>query len=107
MEARPWESFVSARVGLVRSLSPQARGDEEPEPPYLFTATLSNFDFRALDKQDRLAAGKGRTREAAMSAAIGEALERYCAYHWDPQDLPARWEQLPCGGVADRVRPLL
>lgn len=101
MAARPWEAFVSAKVGLVRSMSPQARGDEEPEPPYLYTATLSNFDFRVADKQDRLAAGKGRTREAAMSAAIGEALERYCANHWDPRKaFLARWEQLQIPAVS-------
>ena len=82
--ARPWEELVSTKVGLVRSVSPQTRGDEEPEPPYLYTATLSNFDFRVVDKQERLAAGKGRTRDAAMSAAIGEALERHAALPLGP-----------------------
>jgi ribosomal protein S12 methylthiotransferase accessory factor len=82
-------------------VSPQARGDEEPEPPYLYTATLSNFDFRVADKQDRLAAGKGGTREAAISSAIGEALERYCAYHWDPRKtFVARWGELRLPAVS-------
>jgi ribosomal protein S12 methylthiotransferase accessory factor len=101
MAVRPWEPFVSAKVGLVRNISPQSRGDEEPQPPYLYTASLSNFDFRVADKQDRLAAGKGRTREAAMSAAIGEALERYCAYHWDQRKtFLSRWERLQIPAVS-------
>ncbi len=85
MAARHWQGLVSPKVGLVRSVSPQVRGAEEPQPPYLYTATLSNFDFRVVDRQERVAAGKGRTQEAAMAAAIGEATERYCAYHWDPR----------------------
>lgn len=84
MPVRPWRDLVSPKVGLVRSLSPQGRGAEEPMPPHLYTATLSNFDFRNVDRQERIAAGKGRTEEQAKAAAIGEAVERYCAYHWNP-----------------------
>jgi ribosomal protein S12 methylthiotransferase accessory factor len=101
MGARPWQELVSPKVGLVRSVAPQARGAEEPQPPYLYTATLSNFDFRVVDRQERVAAGKGRTREAAMAAAVGEAVERYCAHHWDPRKtFLARWEQLQVPGVS-------
>jgi len=84
-KAYDWRDLVSPKVGLVRSLSPQIRGSEEPRPPHLYTATLSHFDFRLVDKQERLAAGKGRTEEEAKASAIGEAVERYCAYHWDPR----------------------
>jgi len=76
--------LVSPRVGLIRAIAPQGRGADEPMPPYLYTATLSNFDFRIATKADRMAAGKGTTREEAITSAIGEATERYCAYHWDP-----------------------
>src|SRR5690242_10909862 len=101
MTARHWWELVSPKVGLVRGLSPQVRDAEEPQPPYLYTATLSNFDFRTADKQQRLAAGKGRTADEAMAAAVGEAAERYCASHWDPaRTFLARWGQLRMPGVS-------
>jgi ribosomal protein S12 methylthiotransferase accessory factor len=90
-----WQDLVSPRVGLVREIAPQVRGAEEPLPPYLYTATLSNFDFRTVNRQERLAAGKGRTEGDAINAAIGEAAERYCGYHWDPRKtFLATWDQV-------------
>jgi ribosomal protein S12 methylthiotransferase accessory factor len=77
--------LVSPRVGLVRDIAPQGRSADEPMPPYLYTATLSNYDFRVASKSDRMAAGKGMTKDEAITSAIGEATERYCAYHWDPE----------------------
>jgi ribosomal protein S12 methylthiotransferase accessory factor len=72
-------------------------------PPYLYTATLSNFDFRAATRTERMAAGKGTTREEAIAAAIGEATERYCAYHWDPQrTYLAKWDDLKTRGISPR-----
>src|SRR6185369_2426175 len=85
MMSNPLTELVSPKVGIVRAIGPQGRGADEPMPPYLYTATLSNFDFRVATRVERLAAGKGRTREEAIASAIGEATERYCAYHWDPQ----------------------
>jgi ribosomal protein S12 methylthiotransferase accessory factor len=93
--------LVSPKVGLIREVVPQGRGADEPMPPYLYTATLSNFDFRVASKTDRIAAGKGMTREDAMASAIGEATERYCAYHWDPQrTYLAKWPGLPTRGIS-------
>jgi ribosomal protein S12 methylthiotransferase accessory factor len=88
--------LVSPKVGLIREIGAQGRGADEPLPPYLYTATLSNFDFHvAANKSDRIAAGKGITREEAIASAIGEATERYCAYHWDPQrTYLAKWPDL-------------
>ena len=83
----PWDLLVSPRTGLVTELSPQHRGPEEPVPPHLFTATLAHFDFRAAPRQERLNAGKGRTEEEAKLSALGEAVERYAAYHLDPTRL--------------------
>jgi ribosomal protein S12 methylthiotransferase accessory factor len=48
------------------------------------TATLAHFDFRAVPRRERLNAGKGRTEAEATLAALGEAVERYSGYHWDP-----------------------
>ena len=85
MAREHWAELVSPRVGVVRSLRPQPRGSDEPEPPHLWTAQLSNFDFRIASRTERTAAGKGRTEAEAKAAAIGEAVERYCAHHWDPR----------------------
>src|SRR4051812_12664356 len=94
-DAQPWRRLVSPRVGIVTELSPQGRGPEEPAPPYLYTAMLAHFDFRTAPPQERLAAGKGRTQRDAMLSALGEAVERYCAYHADPARIRIeRWNRL-------------
>jgi ribosomal protein S12 methylthiotransferase accessory factor len=93
--------LVSPRVGLIREIAPQGRGADEPMPPYLYTATLSNFDFRVASKTERIAAGKGTTREEAIASAIGEATERYCAYHWNPQrTYLAKWRDVEARGIS-------
>ena len=76
-------TWSARRVGLVTDLSPQMRGAEEPVPPFLYTATLAHFDFRTVDRQERLSR-QGRTERGAILSALGEAVERYSAYHWDP-----------------------
>jgi ribosomal protein S12 methylthiotransferase accessory factor len=91
--------LVSRRVGLVTRIEPQIRGPEEPVPPYLFTSMLAHFDFQAQPRSHRLNAGKGRTEEEARLAALGEAVERYSGYHWDP----ARVHCAPPDGNA--IRP--
>lgn len=80
-------ALVSRHVGLVTELEPQMRGPEEPVPPYLYTATLAHFDFLPAPRRARLNAGKGRTATEARLSALGEAVERYSAYHWDPSRL--------------------
>ena len=85
MAAEPWADLVSPRVGLIKQLRPQHRAVEEPEPPHLWTARLSNFDFRVAEASERMAAGKGWTEAEAKAAAVGEAVERYCANHVDPR----------------------
>lgn len=91
MEPEPWDILVSPHTGLVTHLSPQQRGPEEPAPPFLYTAMLAHYDFRNAHAADRINAGKGRTRRDAKLSALGEAVERYCAYHWDHDRVfPAR-----------------
>lgn len=97
----PYDDLVSSRVGLIRSLQPQSRGADEPEPPYLWTAQLSHFDFHATPRSDRMMAGKGRTEAAAKAAAVGEAVERYCAAHWGGPD------QLFVARFADVAMPVI
>ena len=76
-------ALVSRRCGLVSEIAPQSRGPDEPCPPHLWTATLAHYDFQNAARSDRLNAGKGRSEDEAKLSALGEAIERYSAYHWD------------------------
>jgi ribosomal protein S12 methylthiotransferase accessory factor len=78
-------ALVSRRSGLIREIAAQGRGPEEPCPPHLWTATLAHYDFRGAPHSERLNAGKGGTEAEAKLSALGEATERYSAYHWDPR----------------------
>src|SRR5262249_51626082 len=49
----------------------------------LYHALLSHFDFRRGKALERSAFGKGFTEDEAIGAALGEAVERYCAHHVD------------------------
>src|SRR5437660_1149528 len=73
--------LVSPKVGVIRSLTKVARGVEEPNPPVMYQAVLSHFDYRMAPQVERSAAGKGRTDSEAIRAALGEAVEHYCASH--------------------------
>ncbi|MGB0504796.1 MAG: YcaO-like family protein [Pikeienuella sp.] len=78
-------ALVSKRCGLVTELAPQGRAPAEPCPPYLWNATLTHYDYRNTPLAMRLAGGKGLTETQAKLSALGEALERYSAVHWDNQ----------------------
>lgn len=97
----PLADLVSPRTGIIRSVSRVQRGAEEPCPPMVYRAEVSHFDFRMAKAQDRAAAGKGATKEAAIRGAIGEAVERYCASQVDP-DLPftAAWSKISSQAVS-------
>jgi len=75
--------LVSPRTGVVMRLDRVIRGADEPTPPVLYAARISNYDFRRAPDIERGAAGKGLTEHAAIGGAIGEAVERYCASHVD------------------------
>lgn len=75
--------LVSPKVGVIRDLSLVVRGAEEPDPPIIYQATLSHFDFRKGKNWERMAVGKGVTKSEARRGAIGEAIEHYCASHFD------------------------
>src|SRR5215469_16572014 len=75
--------LVSSRVGLIRSLMRMSTDLVEPNPAVLYEARLSDFDFLGGEaKKTRIGVGKGETDEEAIGGAIGEAIERYCA--WQP-----------------------
>jgi ribosomal protein S12 methylthiotransferase accessory factor len=87
--------LVSPRTGVVRNLMKLPRSVDEPVPPILYQAALSNFDFKKVQSSERSAAGKGLTEAEAMGGAIGEAVERYCSAHVEPERIRrARLDQL-------------
>jgi len=88
--------LVSPKVGVIRSLTKVVRGVEEPNPPIMYQAVLSHFDYRMAPQVERSAAGKGRTESEAIRAALGEAVEHYCASHVNKEITRlASWEGLP------------
>lgn len=93
--------LVSPRVGILRSLSKIVRGVEEPTPPIIYQATLSHFDYRQAPPEERAAAGKGLTENDAIRAAIGEAVEHYCAAHLNDKIIRvANWAELDGKGIS-------
>lgn len=92
--------LVSPRVGLIRSVSRLVRGEEEPSPPYIYNAVLAHFDYRK-GETERYAAGKGMTEFEALRSAIGEAVEHYCAAHYDSRkSFIAPWASVEASGVS-------
>lgn len=79
------EALVSKRCGLITELIPQGRGPEEPCPPHLWNATLTHYNLWDTSLAMRLTGGKGLTEAQAKLSAMGEAVERYSAFHWDPE----------------------
>jgi ribosomal protein S12 methylthiotransferase accessory factor len=79
--------LVDARVGVVRSCSRAPRHRTQPPRPVIYEATLSNFDYRRPGPGERSTSGKGMTETEAATAAIVEALERYCASQRPPGSL--------------------
>lgn len=94
--------LVSPKVGVIRSLTKVVRGVEEPNPPVMYQAVLSHFDYRMAPPLERSSAGKGRTDSEAIRAALGEAVEHYCASQVNKQSTRlTSLEELP-----DAVTPL-
>ncbi len=76
--------LVSPRTGLIRKLTRLSRNADEPNPPVIYQALLSHFNFRTATELERSGGGKGETETQSILSAIGEALERYCAHHYHP-----------------------
>ena len=76
-------ALVSPRVGLLRRLRRLNGSITEPTPPVLYEAMLADFDFSREGKASRSGVGKGETEHQAINGAVGEAVERYCAWHPD------------------------
>lgn len=81
-------ALVSPRVGIIRSLRPMSTELVEPVPIVLYEARLADFEFSGEEaRKTRIGVGKGSTEDAAIMGAIGEAIERYCAFQPDQEGL--------------------
>lgn len=80
------DSFVGSRMGIVRHLYELTR---EPDAPDVFTyvAKLGDIGRFHFQQCGQITTGIGLTRSHAKTAAIGEAIERYCASFYDPGDI--------------------
>jgi ribosomal protein S12 methylthiotransferase accessory factor len=94
--------LVSPRVGIIQSLLRMRTGVVEPTPVVLYEARLSDFDFLGEEAmKTRIGVGKGETEDEAVIGAIGEAIERYCA--WQPNYeaiLEASYEELGAKAIS-------
>jgi ribosomal protein S12 methylthiotransferase accessory factor len=89
--------LVSPRTGLLTDLAPTMGDATEPARPYVYRVRISNHQFLSERDEDRaVCSGKGSTPAAALVSALGEAVERYCAARWSPEEiLYARRADLP------------
>ena len=90
-------SLVSPRFGIVKELSPVEADPTEPGRPFVIHAALANHRFLPDDQAGQFSAsGKGFTVERASERALGEAVERYSASFWWPEEIRrARRTDLP------------
>jgi ribosomal protein S12 methylthiotransferase accessory factor len=82
------EGWIDDRTGVIpyASLAPPAPG--EPELPFLATAVLTSYTEGGYQPgQQQAGSGKGLTRPAALLGAVGEAVERYSAARYRPEQL--------------------
>ena len=79
--------LVDARVGVVESVSEVAR---HPGGPSFFTYHAQACNTSAFVGQQNFGstAGSSSNRQRAICKALGEAVERYCAAIYDPQEFP-------------------
>lgn len=81
------KGLVSSKTGILRRVERRPTSADEPPIPILYDGQLSNFDFKNVDAIERASCGKNVTDAAAQIGAIGEAIEHYCAYHPNVQNL--------------------
>jgi len=82
------EGLVSRRTGVIVDLAAASREPTEPHLPLVWRARIANHAF-AEEAEDNHAAcsGKGFTTRAAWMSCLGEAVERYSAGRWSPDEL--------------------
>jgi bacteriocin biosynthesis cyclodehydratase domain-containing protein len=96
--------LVDVRVGVIRRLGVVPRDPTEPARPLVVRAELSNHHFSREEEAFATASGKGMTEAAAVTSAVGEALERYGSAPWQPERIVrsrASTLDLPCVTPSD------
>ena len=78
--------ILDGRYGIVQDLR---EGTIVPNGPEVFVygAKAANTLLYFPVKCNENNSGAGLTRRAAVSAAVGETIERYCSAGWDASDL--------------------
>lgn len=96
--------LVSRRCGVVTDLRRIHKDPAEPELPFIYRAELANHGFLPdAHYKPMVGSGKGFSEDAAITGALGEAVERYAASLWNPRQVQrARRSDLP-GASLDPV----
>jgi ribosomal protein S12 methylthiotransferase accessory factor len=93
--------LVSSRVGLIRGFSCTAHKAQDPAL-YSVGVSASRLSRFSQIQGEAKSGGAGETVDAALAAAIGEAVERYCMYVYDRREMVlASWEEV----ADDAVHP--
>lgn len=80
--------LVSRRTGIVKDFERIQKDVTEPFYPFIFRCRLANHRFFEAKEQKQLAcSGKGMTLQAAVTSALGEAIERYSGMNWDNREI--------------------
>ena len=89
--------LCSRRTGVIRGLHVVQQDVTEPAVPYVLGAQLANHRFVSGDTSGmRMCSGKGFTEPAARISTCGEAVERYSAACWTPDEITyGRRDALP------------
>jgi ribosomal protein S12 methylthiotransferase accessory factor len=72
--------LIDPRTGIIRKVYPMVRGASEPSPPYVYLANLAPIPGRRMHRGMLNGCGRGEAVEQARMGAIGECVERYCAF---------------------------
>src|SRR6266404_8738956 len=92
------DHLVDPHVGIVNYVFEQPR---EPGAPNFFRFVAKACNTKAFCRQENFSnsGGASTDRGLALAKAIGEAVERYCAAIYEPDELPLysyRSSRLPC-----------
>ena len=91
------DTLVSPRFGIVTEVAVVDADPTEPSPPFVVQAQLANHRYLPREHASQFSAsGKGFTMARAIEGALGEAVERYSASFWWPEEIRrARRAELP------------
>src|SRR5215211_2833655 len=80
------ESAVSPRTGIISQIIEVPSHHDDPSI-YSYAAQMADTTRYSLHQCSRRNGGAGLSKEQAIAATIGEAIERYCSNFYDPESL--------------------